>query len=133
MIAVLKHGTTKEQTQHLLNWLKHMNLDVHISEGAHVTVLGLIGDTSRVDMDLLKSLEIVETVKRAEDGDGWIVRMYECDNAKTPAVFTWNRAVASVEECNCIEEKVCDMAAADGQVKFVIKPLEIKSFRIREK
>ena len=76
---------------------------------------------------------VLETVKQAEDGDGWIVRMYECDNAKTPAVLTWNRDVASVEECNCIEEKVGDAAVADGQVKFVIKPLEIKSFRIREK
>ena len=67
MIAVLKQGTTQQQTQHLVNWLKNMNLDVHISEGAEVTILGLIGDTSRVDMDLLKSLEIVETVKRVSE------------------------------------------------------------------
>ena len=67
MIAVLKHGTTPAQTEHLVNWLKHMNLDVHISEGAQVTVLGLVGDTSRVDMDLLKSLEMVETVKRVSE------------------------------------------------------------------
>ena len=67
MIAVLKHGTTPEQTTHLVSWLKQMNLDVHISEGQEITVLGLIGDTSRVDMDLLKSLEIVETVKRVSE------------------------------------------------------------------
>ena len=67
MIAVLKHGTTPAQTQHLVAWLKHMNLDVHISEGTEVTILGLIGDTSRVDMDLLKSLEMVETVKRVSE------------------------------------------------------------------
>ncbi len=67
MIAVLKHGTTPDQTAHLVNWLKHMNLDVHVSEGAEVTILGLIGDTSRVDMELLNSLEIVETVKRVSE------------------------------------------------------------------
>ncbi|MEE1037097.1 MAG: 3-deoxy-7-phosphoheptulonate synthase [Oscillospiraceae bacterium] len=67
MIAILKHGTTPEQTSHLVSWLKAMNLDVHISEGAEVTVLGLVGDTSRVDMDLLKSLEMVETVKRVSE------------------------------------------------------------------
>ena len=67
MIAVLKQGTTPQQTRHLVTWLKNMNLDVHISEGAEVTILGLIGDTSRVDMDLLKSLEIVETVKRVSE------------------------------------------------------------------
>ncbi len=67
MIAVLKHGTTPDQTAHLVNWLKAMELDVHISEGTEVTILGLIGDTSRVDMDLLKSLEIVDTVKRVSE------------------------------------------------------------------
>jgi len=67
MIAVLKHNTTPAQMQHLVDWLKTMNLDVHISEGREVTVLGLIGDTSRVDMDLLKSLEMVETVKRISE------------------------------------------------------------------
>ena len=67
MIAILKHGTTQDQTTHLVNWLKQMNLDVHVSEGTEVTVLGLIGDTSRVDMDLLKSLEIVSDVKRVSE------------------------------------------------------------------
>ena len=67
MIAVLKHGTTPAQTQHLVEWLKHMNLEVHLSEGQEVTILGLIGDTSRVDMDLLSSLEIVESVKRVSE------------------------------------------------------------------
>ena len=67
MIAVLKHGTTEAQTQHLIAWLKNMNLDVHISQGQHVTILGLIGDTSRVDMELLGSLDIVESVKRVSE------------------------------------------------------------------
>ena len=67
MIAVLKSDATTAQIQHLVNWLKAMNLDVHISEGTEVTVLGLVGDTSRVDMELLKSLEMVETVKRVSE------------------------------------------------------------------
>ena len=67
MIAILKHDTTPDQTQHLIDWLRRMNLDVHISEGQEVTVLGLIGDTSRVDMELLSSLEMVESVKRVSE------------------------------------------------------------------
>ena len=67
MIAILKPGTTPAQTQHLVSWLKNMNLDVHISQGKEVTILGLIGDTSRIDMELLKSLEMVETVKRVSE------------------------------------------------------------------
>ena len=67
MIAVLKRETTPEQKAHLLTWLKSMNVDVHISDGEEFTVLGLIGDTSRVDMELLNSLEIVESVKRVSE------------------------------------------------------------------
>lgn len=67
MIAVLKNGTTPEQTDHLINWLKHMNLDVHVSQGAEFTILGLVGDTSRVDIELLCSLDIVDSVKRVSE------------------------------------------------------------------
>ena len=67
MIAVLKHGTTPDQIDHLVDWLKRMNLDVHVSQGQEVTILGLIGDTSKVDMELLSSLEIVQSVKRVSE------------------------------------------------------------------
>ena len=67
MIAILKPGTTPSQTDHLVSWLKTMNLDVHISHGEEVTILGLVGDTTRVDIDLLKSLEMVDTVKRVSE------------------------------------------------------------------
>ena len=67
MIAILKKETTQEQKAHLLSWLKGMNLDVHVSEGTEFTVFGLVGDTSRVDIDLLNSLEIVENVKRVSE------------------------------------------------------------------
>ena len=67
MIAVLKQGTTPAQQENLVSWLKNKNLDVHIAEGQHVTVLGLIGDTSRIDMELLNSLDIVESVKRVSE------------------------------------------------------------------
>ncbi len=67
MIAILKQGTTIEQTEHLVAWLRNMNLEVHLSQGHEITILGLIGDTSRVDIDLLKSLEIVDSVKRVSE------------------------------------------------------------------
>ncbi len=74
---------------------------------------------------------IVETIKQAEDGDGVIVRMYESHNARTPVTLSWNRPIVSVEECNAIEEKKADVAAENGRFSFVIKPYEIKTFRIR--
>ena len=67
MITVLKKGTTEQQMQTLIDWLKAQSLDVHISRGQDYTVLGLIGDTSRVDMDLIASLEMVDSVKRVSE------------------------------------------------------------------
>ena len=67
MIVILKHGINAEMRQPLIQWLKEQGLGVHISEGDYQTVLGLIGDTSHVDMDLIASLGIVDSVKRVSD------------------------------------------------------------------
>ena len=67
MIAVLKQGTSIEQRNSLCDWFKSMGLEVHISEGKYHTVIGLIGDTSKVDIELLEGLSIVESVKRISD------------------------------------------------------------------
>ena len=67
MITVLRKGTTQVQMDNLISWLRAQGLDVHISQGHDYTILGLIGDTSRVDMELLGSLDIVESVKRVSE------------------------------------------------------------------
>ena len=67
MIAVLKQGTTQQQLDHLVAWLKSQSLDVHISQGSDYTILGLVGDTSNVDMELIGSLEIVDSVRRVSE------------------------------------------------------------------
>ncbi|NLO45144.1 MAG: 3-deoxy-7-phosphoheptulonate synthase [Clostridiales bacterium] len=67
MIAVLKPSATDEQKNHLISWLKSQSLDVHVSQGENYTVLGLIGDTGIIDVDLLESLEMVESVKRVSE------------------------------------------------------------------
>ena len=67
MIAVLKGGTTEKQMNSLIEWLRAQGLDVHISKGDEYTVLGLIGDTKNVDMDLIGSLDIVDSVKRVSE------------------------------------------------------------------
>ena len=67
MITVLKPGTTDEQMNQLIQWLRNQHLDVHVSRGQDYTILGLIGDTSNVDMDLIASLDMVESVKRVSE------------------------------------------------------------------
>ena len=67
MIAVLKQGTTPEQTAHLIDWLANMGLQSHVYPGNGVTILGLIGDVGRVDTELLGSMEIVSSVQRISE------------------------------------------------------------------
>ena len=67
MIAVLKNGVTKTQRDNLVKWLESQHVRVHISEGELQTVLGLIGDTSNIDLDLLSGLDIVASVTRVSD------------------------------------------------------------------
>lgn len=63
MVTVLKHGVTDEQIDNLCKWFKTRGLDVHISKGHYQTIIGLIGDTKKIDTELLESLDIVEAVK----------------------------------------------------------------------
>lgn len=75
MIVVLKSNVEKEKKDRLVEWLKGMGLGVHISEGEYQTVLGLIGDTGKIDIDLIGSLEIVDSVKR-------VTETFKCVNRK---------------------------------------------------
>ena len=67
MIVVLKHNVSQARKEQLIAWLENLGLRIHVSDGEYQTVLGLIGDTSRVDMDLVASLEIVDSVKRVSE------------------------------------------------------------------
>ena len=67
MIIVVKNNPDKKQMDNLVKWIKGLGLDIHMSKGADTTIMGLIGDTSVVDEDLLRSLDIVESVKRIQE------------------------------------------------------------------
>ena len=75
MIVVLKHNVTREKKEQLIVWLQNQGLRIHVSDGEFQTVLGLIGDTTKVDMDLVESLEIVDSVKR-------VTEPFKCCNRK---------------------------------------------------
>lgn len=67
MIIVVKNSCEQSQFDNLIEWVKELGLGVHVSRGETSTVLGLVGDTSRVDMDLISSLDIVEKVQRVQE------------------------------------------------------------------
>ena len=67
MIAILKPGATDAQIEKLSQWFVNRGLQVHLSRGESHTILGLIGDTTKIDTDLLMGLDMIESVKRISE------------------------------------------------------------------
>ncbi len=67
MIVIVKPNTKQPQLQELVRSLEGMGVQVHLSQGVNTTLLGLVGDTSAIDIGKIRSLEIVEEVKRIQE------------------------------------------------------------------
>ncbi|MBR3802729.1 MAG: 3-deoxy-7-phosphoheptulonate synthase [Clostridia bacterium] len=67
MVVVLKNEATSQQIENLIAWFEEQKVTVHISKGEYQTLLGLVGNTTAIDTDLIEGLEIVDCVKRISD------------------------------------------------------------------
>ena len=67
MVVTVKKGTDESQIQNLIEWLQSLGLVIHRSNGEYESVLGLVGDTSHVDTDLISGLNIVSNVTRISE------------------------------------------------------------------
>ena len=116
MIAVLRSDATEQQIENLSTWLKTQGVDVHVSKGSMHTVLGLVGDTSKIDAELIESLAIVESVKRISEPFKSANRKFHPDDTVIPVGnttvggkdFTVMAGPCSVES----EEQVMEIAKA---------------------
>ncbi|MDT8306400.1 MAG: alpha-mannosidase [Anaerolineae bacterium] len=74
---------------------------------------------------------ILETVKQAEDGDGWIVRCYETQQRRSPAVtIRTGRPLQRAVACNLVEEAEEPAAVEGDKLTFPIRPFEIRTFKV---
>ena len=67
MIVILKQGARQEQIDKLSAFFMSMGLKIHLSHGEHSTIMGLVGDTTRVDEDMICTLDAVEAVRRIQE------------------------------------------------------------------
>ena len=67
MIVILKQNADPAQLNQLENFIHGMGLEIHKSQGENSTILGLVGDTSKIDIDMIGALDIVENVKRIQE------------------------------------------------------------------
>ncbi|MBR6430587.1 MAG: 3-deoxy-7-phosphoheptulonate synthase [Oscillospiraceae bacterium] len=107
MIAVLKAGTTQQQIDSLTAWFEQQGLEIHISRGKYQTVLGLVGDTTKIDTELLEALDMVESVKR-------ISEPFKSANRK----FHPEDTVVTIRE---------DIRIGGGNFQFIAGPCSVES------
>lgn len=98
MVVVLKNSPDKRQLQNLIDWLISLNIQIHVCEGSMKTILGLLGDTSVVDIDLLQALDIVESVKRIQEPYKNANRLFHPENT----IITVGEAVFGDGSCPLI-------------------------------
>ncbi len=67
MIVILKSNPNQDQLNSFVHWLQDKGVTVHSTVGSHKTILGLVGDTSSLDIGLISALDIVENVKRVQE------------------------------------------------------------------
>ena len=67
MVVAVKQNVSEEKLNSLVSFLKEQDINVHIVRGQYQTVLGLIGDTSKIDIDTISGLDIVESVMRISE------------------------------------------------------------------
>ena len=67
MIVILKKNAERQQVELFNNWLQSMGLQTHMSVGENHTIVGLVGDTAKVDIENILALDIVEAVRRIQE------------------------------------------------------------------
>ena len=124
MILVLKDNASQAQIDNLIKWLKSLGVDTHLSVGRYQTILGLVGDTSGLDEDLLSSLDFVETVKRIQEPfknanrkfhpDDTVVDMVAHTRLKTPtavAEFLISRMDVAMGELDGLRQDIISLVS----------------------
>ena len=116
MIAVMKHGVTDVQMESLITWFEEQGVTVSVTKGEFQSIIGLIGDTSKLDVELIESLDIVEAVKTVSDPFKKANRKFHPENSIITVgntsvggdIFTMIAGPCSVES----EEQIIEVATA---------------------
>lgn len=85
------------------------------------------GQFARVDAGHV----LIETIKKAEEGEAWVVRVYEYQQRRSKQVsLSFNRPICRAVECNLVEEEEREVEFSGSGLLFGITPYEIKTFKV---
>lgn len=117
MIAIVREGISTEGLEELCGYLKSQNVQPHVIVGEKQTVIGLIGDTTSIDIHLLESMDQVAAVRRVSEPFKKANRKFHPDDTVVEAggvkfgggnfgVMAGPCSVESEEQCMTIAEAV---------------------------
>lgn len=147
-LTLIKSGIepnkTADQEEHVFTYALYPHKEVWCAAGTvqeayklnqpAYAAAGELKNSGKSFISTDKNNIIIETVKPAENGDGMIVRLYDCENSLTKATLTFAEGMLeSVEECNLMEEKEADIETCGNSFTVSVKPYEIKTYRVRLK
>lgn len=84
MIITVKNGADEKELDNLLAWLGKQGVSVNVEPNAGRIVIGVFGNVSEIDEDLLKSMEIVESVTRVTEKYKLTNRKFHPENTVVP-------------------------------------------------
>ena len=125
MVVIMKPKTKEEDVNKMINYVKDMGLDVMVNKGVDCTVLGLLGDTSRIDPDTLmlnvhvdRVMRIAEPFKKASrkfHPDDSVVKVGNVEIGKNSG-FTVIAGPCSVESEEQINEVAADVKKSGAKL-----------------
>lgn len=144
--TLIKSGTepnlTADQEEHSFTYSLYPHAGTWREAGTvqealnlNVPAKAVFGAAEKDRMEFLsadKRNVVLETVKKAEDGDGMIVRLYEVENARTKVTLHCAESILSAEETNLLEQPADGaIDVKENEISLTIKPYEIRTIRIR--
>jgi len=72
----------------------------------------------------------MDTIKAAENSNGFIVRLYEAYNQRGKVRLTFAQPLSAVWECNLLEENAAALAYDNNSVELSINPYQVRSLRV---
>ena len=141
MIVILKNGVSKNDVNEFINDVKSQGFNVHVSEGAEKTIIGLLGDTSKIDVEHFLANKIVETTERVTvpykmasrefHPENTIITVGANQNGVTPCVFGDGKIVPIIAGPCSVESESQIMDAAKAVKKAGARVLRGGAYKPR--
>lgn len=122
--ALMSHpGDVRNSTTLTEGYMLNVPMTAEYADGS-----GEAGEYSLVSVD---NGIIIETVKKAEDSDATVIRMYEYANKRTVATLRLGFAADEIRECNLMEKDGDLLAKGTDSVTLTFRPFEIKTVKVK--